>query len=343
MRLFLSMVLIVIHTSAQGGEWTKLASLPDKAGFAGSFAGVSNGVLLVAGGANFPDEKPWEGGKKVWHDTVFVLEKPDGKWKVAGKLPRPLGYGVSVTHGKGIVCVGGSDAKRHYADVFRLVWRDGKLVTTGLPALPKPLANTCGALVGNALYVAGGQEKPKASSTSRAVYRIDLNAPEPKWVEVEAFPGCGRILAAAAAFDGAFWLVGGADLVAGRSDAAERKYLMDAYRYDPGNGWTRIADLPHPVVAAPSPAPTDPSGYYLLGGDDGSQVGADPEKHRGFTRTALRYDGTAEKWVEAGVIVSPRVTVPCVAWEKSWVVPSGEVRPGVRSPDVVCFTPGKKE
>jgi N-acetylneuraminic acid mutarotase len=343
MRAFMIMALIAASSDARAGEWTKLPPLPDKEGFAGPFAGVSNGAILVAGGANFPDKKPWDGGHKVWYDSVFVLEKPDGKWKVAGKLRRPLGYGVSVTHGNGVVCVGGGDAKRHYADAFRLVWKGGKLATTELPALPKPLANTCGALVGDTLYVAGGQEKPDASSTSKTVYRMDLTATRLKWVEVEACPGGGRMLAVAAAAGGAFWLVGGADLVAGKGGTPERKYLTDAYRYDPGKGWKRIADLPHPVVAAPSPAPTDDTGFYILGGDDGSQVGVAPGKHRGFTRAVLRYDLKAEKWVEAGEVSAPRVTVPCVAWGRSWVVPSGEIRPGVRSPDVMCFRPGKKE
>jgi len=339
------MALALLTTScvALAGEWTRLPSLPDKEGFAGSFAGVSNGALLVAGGANFPDKKPWEGGKKVWYDSVFVLERPDGKWKAAGRLPRPLGYGVSVTYRNSIVCVGGSDGQRHYADVFRLEWKGGKLVTIHLPTLPKPLANTCGVLLGDTLYIAGGQEKPDTSSTSRTVYRMDLARRDPKWVEVEACPGGGRMLAVAAACDGAFWLVGGVDLVADKRDIPERKYLKDAYRYDPGSGWKRIADLPYPVVAAPSPAPTDATGFYLLGGDDGSQVGVAPAKHRRFTRTILRYNVKTEKWVEAGTVAAPRVTVPCVAWQRWWVVASGEVRPGVRSPDVMGFTPGKKE
>ena len=45
------------------------------------------GAILVAGGANFPDKKPWEGGKKVWYDTVFVLEtagrRMEGRRQVA--------------------------------------------------------------------------------------------------------------------------------------------------------------------------------------------------------------------------------------------------------------------
>lgn len=325
------------------GRCADLPPLPDKEGFAGPFAGVSNGALLVGGGANFPEKKPWDGGKKVWYDTVFVLEKPSGSWTVAGKLPRPLGYGVSVTHGTGVVCVGGGDAERHYSTAFRLDWKVGKLITTDLPPLPKPLANGCGALVGDTLYVAGGQAKLEDPVLSKVTYRIDLAAAEPKWVETEACPGGGRMLAVAAGFDGAFWLVGGVDLVAGASGKAERKYLKDAYRYDPGKGWKRIADLPRPVAAAPSPAATDATGYFVLGGDDGTQVGVAPDKHRGFTKTVLHYHPKDDKWVEAGEVAAPRVTVPCVPWGTTWVVPGGEVRPGIRSPYPTTFTPSKKE
>src|ERR1019366_969557 len=75
MRTLLIMVTIFAGTDAIADEWKLLPSLPDKEGFAGSFAGVSNGAMIVAGGANFPDKKPWDGGKKLWYDTVFVLER----------------------------------------------------------------------------------------------------------------------------------------------------------------------------------------------------------------------------------------------------------------------------
>jgi hypothetical protein len=35
--------------------WATLPKIPDSTGFAGSFAGVANDVLIVAGGSNFPD------------------------------------------------------------------------------------------------------------------------------------------------------------------------------------------------------------------------------------------------------------------------------------------------
>ena len=333
MKLVLFALVLLAGSRARAGDWERLPSLPDKEGFAGPFAGVSNGALVVAGGANFPDKKPWEGGTKRWTDTVFVLEEPDGKWKVAGKLPRPLGYGVAVTHGAGLVCAGGSDATRHYADAFRLEWRAGKLLTTKLPPLPKALANATGARVGDTLYVAGGTEKPDSTEALKTAYAIDLSAADPRWTELPPCPG-GRMLAVAAGFDGAFWLAGGVDLVAGAGGKAERRYLKDVYRYAPATGWKRVADLPGPLAAGPSPAPTDAAGFYVLGGDDGSQVKTAPDEHRGFSRAALRYDPKADTWTEVGELSAPRVTVPCVRWAGSWVIPSGEMRPGVRSPGV---------
>jgi N-acetylneuraminic acid mutarotase len=111
-------------------KWTELPPLPDREGFAGAFAGVSGGgALIVAGGANFPDKKPWESGKKVWYDRVFVLDRPDGVWKRVGPLPRPLGYGMSVTYRGAVIFVGGSDIERHYSDAFRIE----KQATTSSP------------------------------------------------------------------------------------------------------------------------------------------------------------------------------------------------------------------
>src|SRR6185436_4067728 len=104
MKLLLTLVLALTGVGTIAAEWKQLPSLPDAEGFAGSFAGVSNGALLVAGGANFPDRKPWEGGAKVWYHTVYVLEHPNAKWKIAGQLPRALGYGVSVTYNNGVIC-----------------------------------------------------------------------------------------------------------------------------------------------------------------------------------------------------------------------------------------------
>ncbi len=78
--------------------WEKGPSVPDEHGFAGPFAGVSSGTLVVAGGANFPDSYPWEGGSKVWHDRIFLLPEGAKEWTVSSlRLPKALAYGVSVS------------------------------------------------------------------------------------------------------------------------------------------------------------------------------------------------------------------------------------------------------
>src|SRR4051812_16523557 len=141
--------------SAQQLEWSRLPALPDREGFAAMFAGVSGDALLVAGGANFPEKRPWEGGTKVWYDNVWALEKPDGTWRKAGNLPKPLAYGVSATWRNELVCIGGSNADGHHADVFSLRLGSFGVIIKHYASLPKPCANLCGALVGNIMYAAG--------------------------------------------------------------------------------------------------------------------------------------------------------------------------------------------
>ncbi|MDR2673600.1 MAG: hypothetical protein LBC18_01695, partial [Opitutaceae bacterium] len=101
-------------------EWKQLPPLPDKEGFAGSFPGVCNGALIVAGGANFPDKRPWEGGAKVWYDNVFVLEPGAKEWREEGRLPQPSGYGLSLPWKDGFLMIGGGDAERNFATVLHV-------------------------------------------------------------------------------------------------------------------------------------------------------------------------------------------------------------------------------
>ena len=322
-------------------EFSQLPPLPDREGFAGAFAGVADGCLVVAGGANFPDKKPWENGKKVWYDTVFALEKPDARWRVVGKLPRPLGYGVSVTTSDGILCIGGSDAEKHHAESFLLTLKNGKLHTTNLPSLPIPVANGAGALVGDTVYVFGGSDLPGDKSALNRLFALDLKTAHLQWRELEPCPGKARILPVAAALDGEFYIAGGAALEQTNGKIA-RVYLRDAGRYRPGRGWQRIGDLPKPAVAAPTPAPVADSKFFVLGGDDGSLVGFQPpEKHPGFPKSALIYDLRSNQWSMTNGLPVSRAVLPTTFWQGRWVLPNGEARPGVRSPEIWAFTPTK--
>lgn len=336
-------------------QWGQAPPIPDSTGFAGSFAGTSGGALLVAGGAHFPGGgAPWTGATKKWTDKIFVLERPEGPWKEGGRLPRSLGYGVSGSWRDALVCVGGSNEAGHYADAFLVRYEGGRIHTQSLPPLPQPLANSCGVLIGDMVYIAGGTAAPDARAAEKIFWSLDLSkqGSELAWKELPSWPGPARMLAVAGALDGAFYLFSGAELVEG-----QRRYLRDAYRYTPSGGWTRIADLPAPVVAAPSPAYAAPEGRLLVfGGDDGALTAraADlKEQHPGFSTGILAYDPAADQWTAAGTLPTHRkedattrpngsvwapVTTSLVLWNGRLVLPGGEVRPATRTPRVLTAT-----
>jgi N-acetylneuraminate epimerase len=118
-----------------------------------------------------------------------------------------------------------------------------------------------------------------------------------------------------------------------------REYLRDAYRYQPGRKWARIADLPRPAVAAPTPAPAlGQSTILVMGGDDGTLVNFQAlEKHPGFPRSILEYNFVTDTWNDAGEVPISHVTTTMVRWHDRFIMPSGEVRPGKRSPAIWSF------
>ncbi|WP_341835724.1 galactose oxidase [Chitinophaga pollutisoli] len=338
-----------MRTGVAAYHWDTLPPIPDETGFAGSFAGVSNGALLVAGGSNFPDGgTPWNGGVKTWYDKVFVLESKKGGWKEAGKLPRPLGYGVSVSTGEGLLCIGGSNAEAHYGDVFLLKWKNGALETVPFPSLPMPLANTCGAMAGDKIYVAGGLHAPASKDAAGDFYMLDLSADSLAWQQLPSWPGPARMLGVAGASGTSFFLFSGAAFENGT-----RGYLRDAYRYDPASGWHTCAAMPAPVVAAPTPAATDANGLLsIFGGDSGADAAAAAtlrENHPGFPDTIYTYDPKQDSWAISGHIPTEKrpdaaenpnaslwapVTTPLARWNGMYVLPGGEARPGTRTPRV---------
>lgn len=343
---FFHLSLAVIMTVSLRAEesavlrWTQLPDIPDAEGFAGSFAGETQGHLIVAGGANFPEGRPWEGGKKVWYDSIWSLESPDSRWVRAGTLPSPLGYGVSITTDNGILCIGGSDAAGHRAEVWLLQWQDGSLKCLPYPPLPEPCANACGVRIGDLVYVCGGISTPLATAASPGFWKLDLRHLDLGWQSLPPCPGPARMLAAAGASGETFFLIGGAGLKSAPDGSPERVWLRDAYAYHPSTGWSPLHNTPAISVAAPSPMPTLADGsILLLGGDDGSQLKTAPGDHAGFTRTIYRYEPKSDVWTSAGSLPLGLVTTPLASWQGDFVIPGGEQKPGVRSTEVWSAQP----
>lgn len=337
---------VVCPDTAAGKEHavTMLPAVPDAIGYAGAFAGVIGNLLLAGGGANFPDGvMPWNGGRKVWHDTLYMLNLTgqDAGWKIIGRLPEPNGYGISLSCREGIVIIGGGDASRHFSEVWLLTLdADGLPMFRSLPDLPVGLAQMTGALVGRHIHLCGGIETPDATVATNAHWMLDLDALENGWRKMPELPAAGRILATSAAVGDAFHLMGGCSLAPESDGKPSRTPLRDSWKFSCGR-WSRIADLPHVLVASASPAPVAGDSIFLVSGDDGKQAGlASPEHHTGFSKEVLHYDGSGDLWAAASHLkVPPPVTTAVTRWKDQFIFFNGEVRPGVRTTQVFSFIP----
>ncbi len=313
-------------------EWKKLADLPDAEGFAGSYAGVSHGALLVAGGANFPEKPLWEGGPKRWTDRVFVMEPHALGWKDAAPLPKPLGYGATASLPQGVMLIGGSNAGGAVADCYMLSYEGGEVSCKPLTPLPTTLTGHAAVVMGGKVYVMGGSIAAGEQDAQNNLWIYDPAANA--WSEGEPLPGRGRFLHQMAVIGHTLYVLGGIGLVEGENGRMQRDMLVEAWSYSESTGWRRLAYLPHFCAAAPTPAPVIHGRIYLLGGDDASVTGYTPQNHPGFHSQSLCYNPAANAWEDAGPVAAARAVLPCAEWNSLAVIVNGEQRPGKRSNEV---------
>lgn len=341
--------------------WEQLPTIPDPIGFAGMYAGVSNGALIAAGGANFPTPLD-EGGAKVWYDTIYVLESPDGEWKkLDATLPQPMAYGISANWQDGVIFAGGGNGERHFAETYFVRWDGEQLSIEQLPSLPKPCHYTAGVIHEGVLYAAAGQAAPDSRESMHDFWAMDLKKPrsEMQWEVLPAWPGRPRAQMMMAAAGKAVYLMSGISI---RETDGNLNYdkLADCYRFDVEKGaWSEIAEMPEPRGAAPTPLMVLDNRYILImGGVTGAEKVPESGPHAGvfpgFAEDILSYDTQEDAWSTRGRFPKdmgpdpqddpnaglwPVVTAPATYWNGHYVVVNGEVRGGVRTPKVVRATP----
>ena len=89
---FAFVVASMAYADVPAIQWNVLPERPVAVG--GQYAGVSGGALLAGGGAHFPTPL-FEGGSKVWVDSVFALKRMllcgsrrgnfPGRWRTADR------------------------------------------------------------------------------------------------------------------------------------------------------------------------------------------------------------------------------------------------------------------
>ncbi len=328
-------------------SWSELPGLPDELGVAGPFAGVHNDALIVAGGANFP-RPVWE-SDKVWHDHLFVLKRvgDNYEWHDGGALEKPIAYGAAVSTPHGVLCMGGNDSVETFRDVFLLKWdpKTESVSRESYPALPKPCAFGAAALIGDTVYLAGGQSDPSIDSAMANLWSLDLskrnNAAEFVWQELPSFPGPPRAFNLTVhqhnGYNDCIYVISGR-----RQNGDETEFLRDVWEYTPATQqWRQRQSAPRCVMAGTALG-FGQSHIFVLGGDNGSLFFKTDElkdNHPGFIKQSLAYHTITDTWIEAGAVRENHVTTIAVEWAGSMIIPSGEVRPRVRSPNLYRVTP----
>ena len=354
-------------------DWTLAAKLqnPDGSpslGFAGAINAVSNNVLIVAGGANFPDKMPWEGGKKYYSKEIQVLQRKGDQftWDAVVKdtLPEAIAYCGITTTDLGVVYAGGENDKGLSKNAFMLNWDPAqhKIIVKALPALPFAVTNIGLTHIGNVVYAVGGDREKQSSA---AAFKLDLNQAIPQWETLPALPTAlaNAVVVAQAA---EVYVIGGRTKTAsGISDLHGT-----VYAYDPKKqSWRSCAALSDGQrktnFSAGAGVAIGKNMILITGGDNGevfhrietyiSQISKteSPEEkakltaeknalsinHKGFYKAMLLYHIPSDTWRKLGDLPFPaQVTTTAAKWGNDIILSNGEVKPGVRTPNVMLGT-----
>ena len=350
-------------------------------GVAGAFTGVIDQYLIIAGGANFPELPPWDGGIKRFHNDIYVYSTDINKdeWKVfKDAFTQELAYGISLTLPDGILCIGGTDAERTYADVFLMKFDGNGFTFEEWPSLPVPLSNMAGAYIDGRIYIAGGVQNIVNPSSTDSFLMFDTGNRSNGWVSLQSWPGPPRAYAVAAGqsdgFDGCFYLFSGRNVSPGKP----WEVLKDGYVYNPRlNTWKKLngpAGPEFPVMAGTA-TPVGANHIMLVGGTDGllalqqgelERTASDLEarnktgiftdsinnirarvrqmlvNHPGFSREIRLYHTITNTVISKGEApyVIP-VTANIVQKGNLYILASGEARPGIRTPDLITIKQGR--
>ncbi|GAA3579284.1 sodium:solute symporter family transporter [Snuella lapsa] len=374
-KLILAILFITLSYSQEPNHKivvTDLQSLPAENntakshGYAGMIGGQLGEVTIAAGGANFPNGLPWKGGKKVWSDNIYILES--NIWRLSKtKLPIPLAYSASVALENGILCIGGNNSTTTINKVWLLTYNKNikDVEIAEYPSLPEPLAFSAAIKDEDFVYVVGGKN---AKATTNSFYRLNLKDKQ-KWEKLSSFPGMPRALHCIAIQETSsnkkLFLIGGRNQIEGKKSQTPTNYLSyDLKEHiwnDEGN--LTINGAPRVLMGASAEAKGSMHITVYGGSDDllfneleniSLQLGVTTndsiakvltnrrneilDNHPGFSKEVLAYNTITNKWF---VYDSLETTLPVTALafknNDDFVIVSGEVSPGIRTPKVHTF------
>jgi cyclically-permuted mutarotase family protein len=357
-------------------NWEKVAILPkdisgkDALGFAGMFTGVHLDVIILAGGANFPDKMPWDGGEKQWWNDIYLLEKSGEEftWKTdfKSKLPINLAYGSAVSTPGGVIIIGGENTSGPQSAVYRLSWnpKTSELYVSEMPPLPVAVSHSSAALIGTKVYVVAGE----STSTVAHFWMLDLQDTDSKWQVLPLWNGPARsnagLVTQVIAGEAVLYLMGGRQ----KMSSGISELYSDIHIYHPSTrtweaaGDMRDAENQKMTLSAFSISSTSSGHILIFGGVTGlyfsqlekialelrsdvldSKVKEELEakrlailqNHPGFSKKVFAYHAVTKTWsrLEDLSFDSP-VNTMAISYQDEIILPSGEISPGVRTPNI---------
>jgi len=354
--------------------WTVAAKLPSadgspSLGFAGPINGIQNDVLIVAGGANFPGKMPWEGGAKYYSKEIHILQRAAGQfhWNINNRseLPEAIAYCGNTVTELGLVYAGGENEKGLSSKAYLLNWNVmlNKVEIKHLPDLPSAMTNLALTHIGNVVYAVGGDEK---STSSNAFLSLDLEDNAAEWTPLPNLPVAlanAVVVTQKEHGNTNIYVIGGRT----KKPSGISELHNTVYSYHPKSRvWkscSRISDGRQAInYSAGAGIAVGKNQILLLGGDNGhtfhqietyiSQISKSDSKeekekltaeknalsiyHKGFYKGMLLYNTETNKWMKIGELPFPaQVTTTARMWEGKIVLSNGEIKPGVRTPNIM--------
>lgn len=192
-------------------------------GVSACYAGQIGDYLVVAGGCNFPEA----GKPKKYYAGVYAarMDRATLQWRLVGFLPEAAAYGATVACGDSLLFIGGNNTNHALAAVYsvRLNSAGTDVSINRLADLPATTDNMAVALVGNDVFVVGGNQNGKPSAD---VLRYKLGASTVSFANLR-IPGAPRVQPVAAAYNDKLYVWGGF-----YADGEQSKVHTDGYVYD---------------------------------------------------------------------------------------------------------------
>ncbi len=366
--MFLTADSIAQKKQAPLVDWSVAGVIPadglqPSIGLAGPVAGIHHNLFIVAGGANFPDGMPWDGGKKQYHSKGYVFSKLKNdslKLLKSCELPASLAYAASCSVNKGVVVAGGENEHGLSKEVFIIQWNEAEknIQISNLPHLPFAITNAAIAYIENMVYLVGGEMQNKVSDK---LLSLDLNNTLVGWKELAPVPtpiSHAVFLTQISAGTNCLYLIGGRK----KNDNGISDLYASVYEYVPKkNKWLEKTPLPY-ALSAGTGVMMSANKILLFGGDKGetfhqtetliaaiSNEKDSSEKqrlnqqkmqlqtnHPGFSNSVLLYDVVSGETKTVGSIpfATPVTTTAC-KWGNQVLIPCGEIKAGVRTPQIL--------